>query len=189
MRVAHAYRGYEERLRHLNALDFNSLIFEAYRLFGYPAMARHYQKSYRYWLIDEFQDTNGAQYALLRRMAGHEFREVFAVADDDQTIYEWNGANVRRISDLVRHFSCDVVQLPTNFRCPPRIVEAANRLVVYNAVRARAKRQQGLPGSIPQYRRMNRSSSANSTPTTTRPLESPAKSNGWTSKRAAEPPS
>ena len=68
-----------------------------------------------------------------------DFRDVFAVADDDQTIYEWNGANVRRIGDLVRDFSCDVVQLPTNFRCPPRIVEAANRLVVYNAVRARAK--------------------------------------------------
>ena len=138
-RVAHAYRRYEDKLRDLNALDFNSLIFEAYRLFGYPALARHYQRSYRYWLIDEFQDTNGAQYALLRRMAGQDFRDVFAVADDDQTIYEWNGANVRRIGDLVRDFACDVVQLPTNFRCPPRIVEAANRLVVYNAARARAK--------------------------------------------------
>ncbi len=139
-RVANAYRRYEERLRDLNALDFNSLILEAYRLFGYPALARQYQRSYRYWLIDEFQDTNGAQYALLRRMAGQDFRDVFAVADDDQTIYEWNGASVRRISDLVRDFSCDVVQLPTNFRCPPRIVDAANRLVVYNAARARAKR-------------------------------------------------
>ena len=138
-RVAHAYRRYEEKLHDLNALDFNSLIFEAYRLFGYPTLARQYQRSYRYWLIDEFQDTNGAQYALLRRMAGQDFRDVFAVADDDQTIYEWNGANIRRISALVRDFSCDVVQLPTNFRCPPRIVEAANRLVVYNAVRTQAK--------------------------------------------------
>ena len=131
--VARAYRLYENELRRINALDFNSLIFEAYRLFAYPALARHYQTSYRYWLIDEFQDTNGAQYALLRRMAGHGFRDVFAVADDDQTIFEWNGANVRRIGDLVKDFSCDVVQLPTNFRCPPIIVEAANRLVVYNS--------------------------------------------------------
>ena len=138
-RVAHAYRRYEEKLRNLNALDFNSLILEAYRLFGYPALARQYQRSYRYWLIDEFQDTNGAQYALLRRMAGQDFRDVFAVADDDQTIYEWNGASVSRIGDLVRDFSCDVVQLPTNFRCPPRIVDAANQLVVYNASRAQAK--------------------------------------------------
>lgn len=103
-------------------------------------MARHYQTAYRYWLVDEFQDTNRAQYELFRRMAGGGFREVMAVADDDQTIYEWNGANVRRIRDLVRDFGCEVIQLPTNFRCPPDIVEAANRLVVYNANRVRAKR-------------------------------------------------
>ena len=138
-RVARAYRLYEEELRRINALDFNSLILDAYRLFAYPAMARQCQRAYRYWMIDEFQDTNGAQYKLLRRMAGEDFREVFAVADDDQTIFEWNGANVRRIGELVRDFSCDVVQLPTNFRCPPRIVEAANRLVVYNSRRVTSK--------------------------------------------------
>ncbi len=137
--VEAAYRLYEEELRRANALDFNSLILEAHRLFAYPAMARHYQKVYRYWLIDEFQDTNKAQYNLLRRVAGQSFREIFAVADDDQTIFEWNGANVRRIGNFVRDFSCDVVQLPENFRCPPPIVEAANRLVVYNAVRATSK--------------------------------------------------
>ena len=140
VRVARAYRLYEEELRRINALDFNSLILDAYWLFGYPAIARQYQRAYRYWLIDEFQDTNGAQYKLLRRMAGQDFREIFAVADDDQTIFEWNGANVRRIGELVKDFSCSVVQLPTNFRCPPRIVEAANRLVVYNSRRVASKR-------------------------------------------------
>ena len=135
-RVVRAYRLYEDELHRANALDFNSLILKAYELFGYPAMARHYLTVYRYWLVDEFQDTNGAQYALLRRMAGEDFHQLFAVADDDQTIYEWNGANVRRIRTLVDDFSCHVVQLPTNFRCPPHIVEAANRLVVYNARRA-----------------------------------------------------
>lgn len=139
-RLAHAYRLYEEELRRANALDFNSLILEAYKLFGFPAMARHYQTVYRYWLIDEFQDTNRAQYKLLRRMAGHEHRQVFAVADDDQTIYEWNGASVRRISTLVKDFDCEVVQLPTNYRCPPAIVEAANRLVVYNVRRDKSKK-------------------------------------------------
>ncbi len=139
-RVAGAYRLYEKELWRANALDFNSLIFEAYKLFAYPAMVRHYQTVHRYWLIDEFQDINGAQYALLRRMAGDSFREVFAVADDDQTIYEWNGANVRRIREMIRDFRCRLVQLPTNFRCPPRIVEAANRLVVYNASRPQGKK-------------------------------------------------
>ena len=147
-RVARAYRLYEEELRRINALDFNSLILDAYRLFAYPAMARQYQRAYRYWLIDEFQDTNGAQYALLQRMAGQEFREVFAVADDDQTIFEWNGANVRRIGSFVSDFQCKVVQLPTNFRCPPRIVEAANRLVVYNARRV-ASKQAAMSASSP----------------------------------------
>ena len=151
-RVARAYRLYEEELRRINALDFNSLILDAYRLFAYPAMARQYQRAYRYWLIDEFQDTNGAQYALLQRMAGQDFREVFAVADDDQTIFEWNGASVRRIRALVQDFSCDVVQLPTNFRCPPRIVEAANRLVVYNSRRVASKQaatSASAPGNPP----------------------------------------
>ena len=146
-RVARAYCLYEDELRRANALDFNSLICEAYRLFDHPAMARHYQTVYRYWLIDEFQDTNGAQYRLLRRMAGEHFRDVFAVADDDQTIYEWNGANVRRIGSLVEDFGCKVLQLPTNFRCPPRIVEAANRLVVYNASRVESRQPtQPAPG-------------------------------------------
>ena len=139
-RVARAYRLYEDELRRANALDFGSLILEAHRLLAHPALARQYQTSYRYWLLDEFQDTNGAQYALLRRMAGQSFRKIFAVADDDQTIFEWNGANVRRIRELVQDFACDVIQLPTNFRCPPQIVEAANRLVVYNPTRTEAKR-------------------------------------------------
>ena len=144
--VARAYRLYEEELRRVNALDFNSLIFEANRLFAFPALARHYQMSYRYWLIDEFQDTNGAQYDLLRRMATGNFREIFAVADDDQTIFEWNGANIRRIGDFVKTFSCKIIQLPTNFRCPPRVVDAANRLVVYNEHRQIPK-QPGKPVS------------------------------------------
>lgn len=138
--LEHAYSLYEKELRRVNALDFNSLILEAYRLFKFPAIARHYQTVYRYWLVDEFQDTSQAQYELLRRMAGASFRQLFAVADDDQTIYEWNGASIQRIGTLVEDFDCDVVQLPTNFRCPPSVVEIANRLVVYNVRRATGKR-------------------------------------------------
>ncbi len=139
-RAACVYRLYEEELRRASALDFNSLIFETHRLFTtFPIIAREYQRSHPYWLIDEFQDTNGAQYALIRSMATGDFGEVFAVADDDQTIFEWNDANVRRIGDFVRDFRCAVVQLPTNFRCPPMIVETANRLVVYNSRRVTSK--------------------------------------------------
>jgi len=138
-RIAEAYRLYENKLHQANALDFNSLIFHAFQLLNYSALVRHYQTVYRYWLIDEFQDTNTSQYTLLWRMAGDTFSQLFAVADDDQTIYEWNGANVYRIRNLIKDFQCKVIQLTDNFRCPPRIVEASNRLLVYNVLRDSSK--------------------------------------------------
>ena len=154
--VALVYALYEESLHLANALDFNSLILKAYELFAHPAITRHYQAVYRYWLIDEFQDTNGAQYALLRRMSAGSFGDLFAVADDDQTIYEWNGANVARIRQFATDYSCRMIQLPTNFRCPPQVVEAANRLVVYNARRVASKvpAEPGQPGSDSPVRPM-----------------------------------
>jgi DNA helicase-2/ATP-dependent DNA helicase PcrA len=87
-RVVATYQLYEGELRRIKALDFNSLIFEAYRLVkGFPAIAARYRRSYPHWLIDEFQDTNSAQYQLVRTLAGEAFRNIFAVADDDQIIY------------------------------------------------------------------------------------------------------
>jgi DNA helicase II / ATP-dependent DNA helicase PcrA len=140
-RVAMAYQLYEEELRRINALDFNSLIFEAYRLVNtFPAIAARYRKSYPYWLIDEFQDTNSAQYKLVRALAGDGFRNLFAVADDDQIIYEWNGANFKQIQSFLADYAAQVIQLPTNYRCPAAIVEAANRLVVYNVQRTTSKK-------------------------------------------------
>ena len=120
-RVAEAYQLYEEELRRINALDFNSLIFEAYRLIStFPAIAARYRKSYPHWLVDEFQDTNSAQYRLVRALAGVDFRSLFAVADDDQIIYEWNGANFKQIQSFLADYSAQVIQLPTNYRCPAR---------------------------------------------------------------------
>ena len=140
-RVALAYHAYEEELRRLNALDFSSLIFEAHRLFTtFPAIAARYRRSHPYWLLDEFQDTNDAQYRLIHAMAGDEFRNMFAVADDDQIIYQWNGASFRQIQRYRADFSAELIQLPTNYRCPPAIVEAANRLVAYNVQRTETKK-------------------------------------------------
>jgi DNA helicase-2/ATP-dependent DNA helicase PcrA len=140
-RVAATYQLYEDELRRVNALDFNSLIFEAYRLVKtYPAIASRYRRSYPHWLIDEFQDTNSAQYQLVRTLAGDGFRSIFAVADDDQIIYGWNGASYKQIQSFLADFSAQLIQLPTNYRCPAAIVEAANRLVVYNAQRTSTKK-------------------------------------------------
>jgi len=139
-RAVAVYKLYETELRRANALDFNSLIFEAYRLFTtYPAIAARYRKSHPYWLIDEFQDTNRAQYSLIKALAGDSFKNVFAVADDDQIIYQWNGASFANLRKFTSEFASASLQLPTNYRCPPAIVDAANRLVAYNADRTPAK--------------------------------------------------
>ncbi|MCY4657718.1 MAG: ATP-dependent helicase [Gammaproteobacteria bacterium] len=134
-----AYRLYEEELSKSNALDFNSLILLAFELLSHSVFVQHCQSMYRYWLIDELQDTNDPQYRLLKRMAAGSFRNLFVVADDDQTIYEWNGANVRRISSLKKDFKCEVLQLLDNFRCPASVVEASNRLVEYNTSKGFSK--------------------------------------------------
>jgi DNA helicase-2/ATP-dependent DNA helicase PcrA len=87
--VTEVYQIYEDGLRRLNALDFNSLILEAYRLVRtFPAIAARYSRSHPFWMLDEFQDTNSAQYRLIRALAGTDFRNIFAVADDDQIIYQ-----------------------------------------------------------------------------------------------------
>lgn len=139
--IADTYQAYEAELRRVNALDFASLIFEVHRLFtAFPAIAMRYRRTYPYWLLDEFQDTNDAQYRLIRAMAGEDFKNIFSVADDDQIIYQWNGASFRQIQQFRAHFQPRLVQLPTNYRCPPAIVEAANKLVVNNVQRTDSKK-------------------------------------------------
>jgi len=138
--IAEVYQLYEDELHRLNALDFNSLILEAYRLTQrFPAIAQRYSRSHPYWMLDEFQDTNSAQYRFIKALAGPGFRNIFAVADDDQIIYQWNGASFRHIQAFRADYQAELIQLPTNYRCPPIIVEVANRLVAYNTDRTTAK--------------------------------------------------
>ena len=90
-------------------------------------------------MFDEFQDTTEGQYRLIKAMAGESFRNIFVVADDDQIIYQWNGASYQQIQRFRSDFSPHEIQLPTNYRCPPNIVSAANRLVVHNMERTISK--------------------------------------------------
>lgn len=139
-RVEQVYTAYEAALTQANALDFGSLIAQAYRLVtDFPGIAGRYRKTYAYWMFDEFQDTTDGQYRLIRALAGKDFRNVFAVADDDQIIYQWNGASYQQIQRFRADFSPQELQLPTNYRCPPAIVAAANHLVVHNLQRTAAK--------------------------------------------------
>jgi DNA helicase-2/ATP-dependent DNA helicase PcrA len=139
-RVEQVYAAYESALAGANALDFGSLIAQAYRLIAsYPGVAVHYRRTYAYWMFDEFQDTTDGQYRLIKELAGESFRNIFAVADDDQIIYQWNGASYQQIQRFRADFQPTELQLPTNYRCPPSIVAAANQLVVHNSQRTVAK--------------------------------------------------
>jgi DNA helicase-2/ATP-dependent DNA helicase PcrA len=139
-RIAAIYTGYERSLADSNALDFPSLIYLTVRLLrDFPAVSKLYRTAYRYWCVDEFQDTNASQYALMRALSGEKFRNVFIVADDDQIIYQWNGASHRRLEEFKKDYAPDVIQLPTNFRCPPEIVQRANSLIRHNVLRSSGK--------------------------------------------------
>ena len=140
-RVEAVYGAYERALSRANAQDFNSLITSAYRLICHaPGVALHYRRTYKHWMFDEFQDTTRGQYQLIKTLAGESFANICAVADDDQIIYQWNGASYKQIQSYRADFQPNEIQLPTNYRCPPAIVAAANRLVVYNTQRTSTKK-------------------------------------------------
>jgi DNA helicase II / ATP-dependent DNA helicase PcrA len=138
--AARVYSIYEAALRERNIMDFNGMILDTCRLAHHvPAVAARIRNSYPYWLIDEFQDTSPAQYRLVRFLAGDTFRNVFAVADDDQIIYQWAGASYRQIAAFREHFKPELFQLVENRRCPPEVVRIANNLVAYNTDRTPGK--------------------------------------------------
>ena len=144
-RVARVYSVYENALRDNNCMDFDGLILNACRLIRKaPAVAELTRSIYPYWLIDEFQDTTLAQYSFLRLLAGDSFKNVFAVADDDQIIYGWLGASKKQIDRFRVDFSAnnsaiENIQLIENHRCPASVVAIANRLISHNTIRESSK--------------------------------------------------
>ena len=134
------YNRYQTRLQELNALDFNSIVLLAYRLFTTNSLiAKLYRISYKYICVDEFQDTNLAQYYLIKSFVNKEASNLFVVADDDQVIYGWNGASNKRLIEFKDEFKAQIIQLSENFRCPPEVVELANLLITYNSGRVENK--------------------------------------------------
>lgn len=134
------YFAYEDILKKYNALDFNSLIFYTIKILKErPFLAKRIRQTYRYWCLDEFQDTNQAQFSLIENLADDSFDNIFVVADDDQIIYQWNGATYQRLEQFNSKFHPESIQLPTNFRCPPEIVSLANLLVSRNVLRTANK--------------------------------------------------
>lgn len=144
------YKAYNDSLLQQDALDFDGMIYWAVHLLErYPKLAEHYRRVYHFWCIDECQDTNLAQFRILTAMSGGTLKNIFAVADDDQVLYEWNGASHKRLLEFQNTFQATTIQLPTNFRCPVPIVELANRLISHNRNRlARASELRGTKSGI-----------------------------------------
>ncbi|WP_216387057.1 DNA helicase PcrA [Arcanobacterium phocae] len=136
--IADAYAGYQRRLRAANAVDFDDLIMLTVGLLrDNPAIAEHYRRRFRHVLVDEYQDTNTAQYQLVRELVGEEtdqpHGELTVVGDADQSIYAFRGATIRNIEDFEQDFpNATTVVLEQNYRSSQNILTAANSLIANN---------------------------------------------------------
>lgn len=127
---------YQRTLRNMNAVDFDDLILLPSRLLqADPKLREQYQRRWKHFLVDEFQDTNGAQFDFLRFLVGPE-KNLCVVGDDDQSIYGWRGARVDLMLNFQSHFpGAATVKLETNYRSTARILKAANAVIANNALR------------------------------------------------------
>lgn len=142
--VAAVYAEYQRRLRSANALDFDDLIGETVAILqAFPEIARYYRRRFRHILVDEYQDTNHAQYVLVRELAGHGDpvgdvppAELCVVGDADQSIYAFRGATIRNIEDFERDYpDATTMLLEQNYRSTQNILSAANAVIACNSGR------------------------------------------------------
>ena len=130
---AQIFARYQQRLKTANAMDFDDLLGNAHRLLDeHPDELRAYQQRFRYISVDEYQDTNHAQYAITNLLAGG-YGNLMVVGDDDQSIYSWRGADIRNILEFERDYpAARVVKLEQNYRSTARILSAANAVIAEN---------------------------------------------------------
>ena len=134
--VADIYRLYQQRLVEASAMDFDDLLMVTVELFAaFPSVLEHYQQRFRYVLVDEYQDTNRAQYILVKELtAAH--RNLCVVGDSDQSIYKFRGADIRNIRDFETDYpDARVIVLDQNYRSTETILEAANSVIANNTKR------------------------------------------------------
>lgn len=134
--IAQIYMLYQKKLKSNNALDFDDIIFKTIELFrSNPDVLEHYQRKFRYVLVDEYQDTNKAQYVFVGLLA-HKHQNLCVVGDDDQSIYGWRGADIKNILDFEKDFpNTTVIKLEQNYRCTKKILNAANSVIANNEKR------------------------------------------------------
>jgi len=135
-KIGKLYSLYQKKLKSNNALDFDDIIMNTIRLFDQnPEVLEYYQRKFRYILVDEYQDTNTAQYTLVRKLS-EAHGNLCVVGDDDQSIYGWRGANIRNILDFEKDFKgCKTIKLEQNYRSTQNILDAANYVIKNNTGR------------------------------------------------------
>ncbi len=133
VRISKAYTEYQNALKKNNAMDFDDLIFKTVELFKTnPDVLEAYQDRFRYIMVDEYQDTNNAQFELIRLLAD-KYRNLCVVGDDDQSIYRFRGANIRNILDFEKVYpDATVIKLEQNYRSTQEILDAANAVISNN---------------------------------------------------------
>lgn len=138
--VAKLYARYEQRRKEAGAVDFDDLLLETVRLFrDSPKTRNHYQAQFRHILIDEYQDTNAAQYAIMKALIGPD-KNICVVGDDWQSIYSWRGADFKNILGFERDFpGAAVIKLEQNYRSTGAILEAAHNVISKNIERTEKK--------------------------------------------------
>jgi len=135
-KVVDIYKTYQKKLKSNNALDFDDIIMLTVQLFQKSDQVYHYyQDKFRYIMVDEYQDTNHAQYMLIKLLAS-QYRNLCVVGDDDQSVYGWRGADIQNILDFERDYpEAKVIKLEQNYRSTQTILEAANAVVRNNETR------------------------------------------------------
>jgi DNA helicase-2/ATP-dependent DNA helicase PcrA len=138
--IAKIYQLYQKKLENSGSLDFGDLIMRTVvSLEEYPALLEHYQEKYKYIMIDEYQDTNHAQYMFAKLIAAKN-KNICVVGDDDQSVYSWRGADINNILDFENDYpNAKSVKLEQNYRSTPKILETAHKVVRHNG--ARVKKQ------------------------------------------------
>ena len=135
-KIADVYEMYQKRLKENNALDFDDLIFKTVELFkNNPDVLEFYQNKFKYIMVDEYQDTNGAQNEVVKLLAA-KYKNICVVGDDDQCIYQWRGADIQNILDFEKDYpGAKVIKLEQNYRSKGNILNAANVVIVNNSNR------------------------------------------------------
>jgi ATP-dependent DNA helicase pcrA len=136
MKTAEIYREYQEQLKKNNAVDFDDIIGLTVKLFNEDKeVLRYYQERFRYIMVDEYQDTNRAQFNLIRLLAGGH-GNLCVVGDDDQSIYKFRGADINNILDFEKYFNdAKIIKLEQNYRSTQKILDVANEVIKNNSGR------------------------------------------------------